>query len=55
MNSDGLLDASDLVLLANYLAGNIAILSLAGDLNGDGEINAADLVLLANILAGNIG
>lgn len=57
LNLDGILDARDLVILANYLVGNLqpgsppflAPLS-AADMNGDGLVNAVDLVLLQNRL-----
>ena len=54
-------DATDLVILANYLVGNIVqgttpFLAPAplADLNGDDLVNSIDLVILANYLAGNI-
>ncbi|MCA1602885.1 MAG: dockerin type I repeat-containing protein [Acidobacteria bacterium] len=52
----GNVDATDLVLLANYLVGNTPTLqcvSLA-DNNQDGTLNAVDLSILANFLAGNV-
>ena len=55
LNGDGKIDASDLVLLANALAGNVTLTNQgAADVFQDGIINAADLVTLANFLAGNI-
>ena len=58
---DGKIDASDLVVLANELVGNVTpgfspfnAPSYTGDLNHDGVIDAVDLVMLANYIVGNI-
>ncbi|MEO8216430.1 MAG: Calx-beta domain-containing protein [Acidobacteriota bacterium] len=61
LNEDFVVDASDLVIMANYLVRNINIgqapftapLALA-DLNQDQAIDAVDLVILAHYLVGNI-
>ncbi|HEV7766444.1 MAG TPA: Ig-like domain repeat protein, partial [Thermoanaerobaculia bacterium] len=61
LSSDGNVDASDRLILENYLVGNlqqgtapfIAPLS-AADLNGDGNVDSTDSLLLANQLVGNI-
>jgi len=55
LNGDLQISASDLVLMANGIAGNIPINSQASDLNGDGAVTISDLVILANFIAGNIG
>jgi hypothetical protein len=60
LNRDGRVDALDMVILSNYLVGNvtpgtppfIAPLS-AADLDGSGGVDAVDLVLLQNYLVGN--
>jgi hypothetical protein len=59
INGDQIVNISDLFVMANFLAGNIAANSssfnkAAADLNGDGVVNIQDLFLLANYLAGNI-
>ncbi len=53
--------ATDMVILANFLVGNVRQGSApflspfaAGDLNDDGKVNSVDLVILANYLVGNI-
>jgi len=61
LNRDGRRDVADLVILSNYLAGNLsqgtapftASASFA-DLNGSGSVNSVDAVLLQNFLAGNV-
>src|SRR5581483_2993239 len=55
LNGDLQITVSDLVLLANAIAGNLTIDTQAGDLNQDGVVTISDLVTLANFLAGNIG
>jgi PKD repeat protein len=58
---DGSVDAQDLVIVANYLVGNVtpgtapfaAPLSLA-DVNHDTAVDVVDIVVLANHLVGNI-
>src|SRR5205823_4832476 len=55
INFDNVLDSSDLVFLANQVAGYIPVLDIApSDVYQDGVIDAADLRTLANYLAGNI-
>jgi hypothetical protein len=53
-------DAVDMVILSNYLVGNVAsgtppfVAPLsAADLDGSGGVDAVDLVLLQNYLVGN--
>jgi subtilisin-like proprotein convertase family protein len=61
LNEDFVVDASDLVILAHHLVGNVnagsgpfsAPASMA-DLNGDAKVNAVDLVLMAHYLVGNV-
>jgi len=61
LNQDGRVDATDLVILSNYLVGNMtpgtapfsAPLSKA-DLNRSGTVDAVDLVILQNYLVGNV-
>lgn len=61
LNRDGRRDVTDLVILSNYLAGNLtqgtapftASASFA-DLNGSGRVDSVDAVLLQNFLAGNV-
>ena len=52
LNSDNVLTAEDLALLAKYvrLKGVGVTLDASGDLNGDGSVNGADLVRLAKLL-----
>ena len=51
-NNDGLINAKDAVLLAQYLANwDVQINLLAADCNGDKEVNAKDAVLIAQYLA----
>jgi len=54
VNGDGVINVTDLVLLANKVAGNINTDLPAGDVVQDGTINIKDLVALANFIAGNI-
>jgi len=55
VNGDRTVTVSDLVTLANFLAGNSSTLNPgAADLNEDGKVTITDLVILANYLAGNI-
>ena len=52
-NSDGKVNAKDVVLLRQYLAGwDVIIYGAAADCNGDGKVNAKDVVLLRQYLAG---
>lgn len=61
VNLSGRVDSQDLVIVANYLVGNltpgpapfIAALTTA-DLNGSSTVNAVDIVILANHLVDNI-
>jgi len=61
LNQDSRVDVTDLVILSNYLAGNLSQGSApftAGtsfaDLDGSGGVNSVDAVILQNHLAGNI-
>jgi hypothetical protein len=57
ISGDGQVTVSDLVLLANIIAGNISptpAQKQAGDVFQDGQITIQDLVTLANFIAGNI-
>ena len=51
-DSNGTLNAMDLILLRQYLAGWDVTVSPGGDANGDGSCNALDLILLRQHLAG---
>lgn len=51
LNSDGIVNGSDLVTLANIILNNDAYTAVA-DLNADGAINGSDYVALANIILG---
>lgn len=51
LNSDGALDARDLVRLKKFVAGAAVSLAVSGDLNSDGCINAIDLIRLQKILS----
>jgi hypothetical protein len=63
INVDGYLDSQDVLLLANYLAGNIDDQSLKqrqgtdqfglGDVDADGRLSSNDLTLIQNKQAGN--
>lgn len=53
VNGDGSIDASDLVRLKKYLAGQgVEINKTGADCNGDGSVDASDLVRLKKYLAG---
>lgn len=61
LDLDDQTDASDLVIFANYLAGNVTPGSApfrapasANDLNRDGTTDAVDFVIEANFLVGNV-
>ncbi len=54
INHDGKVDISDLMTMANFLAGNSVIDTNAADVLRDGKVNISDLMTLANYLAGNI-
>jgi len=53
INHDGKVDISDLLLLANFLAGNTQIDTTAADVMLDGKVDTLDLITLANFIAGN--
>lgn len=50
LTSDGNVNASDLVVMMNYLLGKGNVNTSQADLNGDGRVNIADLILLKNII-----
>ena len=52
LDEDGLLDASDALLMARMIAGRLPEAS-AGDIDGDGMLSAADLVYMRKYLAGS--
>jgi len=55
LNSDGAVDALDLVLIKSYLLGITTISDTsAADLNGDGSVDSIDSSLLKSYLIGNI-
>ena len=61
LDGNSTIDAADLVLLANYLAGNVApgqgsftAPLTAADLNLDGHVDAVDYQILSQYLVGNI-
>jgi hypothetical protein len=57
LDDDGDVDASDLLLLADYLAGNINSFSVAttrADLDTSGTVNVKDLTILLNYIKGHI-
>ena len=55
LNNDQVINVTDLIILANILAGNTTIPNkLAADLNLDGKVDVRDLLVHANYLAGNI-
>ena len=61
LNGDGRTDALDMVVMSNYLAGNVQAGSDPfrsplgkADVNMSGSVDAVDLVLLQNYLVGNI-
>jgi len=51
-NGDDTVNALDLILLRQYLAGWDVTIDDAADANGDGTANALDLILLRQYLAG---
>ena len=55
VNGDGVVNATDLQILTNYLNGNHSLLSSydIGDINGDGAITQADIDYLSAYLAGS--
>ncbi|MBN2432680.1 MAG: C39 family peptidase [Acidobacteria bacterium] len=54
LDGDGQIGASDLQLLADFLANNLSIQTLEADFNSDLRIDAVDLEILIQYLAGNI-
>ena len=52
VNGDGMVDATDIVELVNYIRGNLSGVSdsKATDVNGDGVVNIADVVKLVTII-----
>jgi hypothetical protein len=54
LNHDGKVDVTDLLILANGLAGNTQIDKNAADVLRDGVVSISDLITMANFLAGNI-
>ena len=55
LNFDNSITISDLIQIANYIAGNITITDpITADLNLDGKVDTADQTILANFIAGNI-
>ena len=51
LNSDGMVNIQDVILLVNDVIGTLADVTCA-DLNDDGEINILDIVQLVNIILG---
>jgi hypothetical protein len=57
INLNGTVNVNDLILMANFLAGNTTLTSdqfQAADVFRNGVVNVQDLLTLANFLAGNI-
>jgi hypothetical protein len=57
INGDGVVNVSDLILLANQLAGNTHLSTpqkAAANVFYDGQVDVLDLFAMANFLAGNI-
>jgi len=61
LNTDGSVNAVDLVILANFMAGNLrqgappfTASAAFADLNRSGAVDAVDLVLMQNFMSGNI-
>ena len=56
VDGDGGVDADDLALLADYLAGNVDTLPSAtnADTDSSGAVNVTDLTILQNYLVGHI-
>ena len=48
INADGILNVQDVVILINYILGDVY--DPNGDLNGDGILNVQDVVILINII-----
>ena len=56
VNDDGYIDILDLVVIMNYILGNIELsntTSLAADLNEDSIINIQDIILIINMILNN--
>lgn len=51
-NNDGVLSATDALLVARMVVGNMPM-SSAGDINGDGVLTSADVVFMKRYLVGN--
>ncbi len=55
ISKDGIINILDLMLIKNYLVGNISISNIScGDLNQNGEIDTQDSLILSQYLAGNL-
>jgi len=57
LNGDGSVTINDMLILRQYLAGNITMTEgqlLAADLNGDNNVTINDMLILRQYLAGNI-
>jgi hypothetical protein len=54
LNLDGDVDATDLVIMANDLVGNLTAPADVSDVNRDRSVDAVDFVIEANHLVGNI-
>ena len=50
VNNDGTADILDLVILKNYILGNISEISRNADISGDGNIDVNDVSLLKKII-----
>ena len=53
MDGDGVVTASDITVLYNYLLNNDSSAMVNGDQDGDNTITAGDITLIYNILLGN--
>lgn len=53
LNKDQIINVGDLIVMANMLAGNVAVDKQSADVLQDGVFNIRDLLTLANYLAGN--
>ena len=49
LNTDGMVNIQDVILLVNHVIGISADVTCA-DLNGDAEINIQDIIILVNII-----
>jgi hypothetical protein len=52
LNTDGMVNIQDVILLVNHVIGMSADVTCA-DLNSDGVINIQDIIILVNIILGN--